>query len=315
MSVESDPVYWPEFKFWLKQVTNYYKDSYDLDEITDWGVEQNGMPLDEFLLSAAAGQATKARAVEAKAAELGIALTEGDLAEIAGERADNVAIYGSESEYLWIIQETYGSEDVFDYLTKVDYLSIHLFGELYGVNGEKCSDDDVSAYVTDVGFMCAGYIFLSSTDDDGDELSAEQKAENRDLLEGIVGRLHLSADPITLFGSLIDQYSEGPSVASYPDGYLLAPGTMGEGFESVCADLSEGEYSGVVEAAGGLYVILRMPIYPDMAVDSSGTTLRCKTAYEYAFQNDVDGWSADLDVTYKDVYSQIDVEGLFGPGR
>ncbi|MCE5254360.1 MAG: hypothetical protein LLG45_09190 [Actinomycetia bacterium] len=311
LRIEGGPVYWPEFKFWLKQVTDYYKAGRGLEEITDWSVEQNGVALEEFLRSSAALQAAKGRAIEAQAAERGLELSEGVLAEIAQEREKNISIYGSESEYLRIVAGMYYSEDVYKYVQKLDYLTLYLFNDLYGQDGEKCTDEQVSAYVDEVGLKCATYIFLPDTGDDGAELSAEDKAANRALLQDLISRLDLSADPVALFVSLVDQYNEDRELLAYPDGRLFAPGTMGEEFENACAALDEGEHSGIVESPDGLYLILRLPIRPDMVADSSGNTLRFRTAYDYLFQNQLDEWAGRLEIEYEEVFDQIRVQGLF----
>jgi hypothetical protein len=311
ITVDSTPVYWPEFRYALKFITNYYKDQYGLETITDWDVEVDGTPLDEYFLSAAAGYATKNRAMEAKAKELGIELTQDELAEIAEVRADNISIYGSEREYLTVLTESYYSEDVYDYLIKMGYLSADLFAELYGANGERCADEEVSEYVAEKGLMCADYVFLSNTAADGSELSDEEKRENRSLLQNLIGRLDLRADPAALFPSLVAEYNEDSTLSGYPDGRLFLPGAVGDKFESACAALREHEYSGVVEQDEGLYLIMRMPIFPDMIADSSGNTLRYWAAFDYLFQSQVDEWVAGMEIGYTETYYTLDVEALF----
>ena len=53
-----------------------------------------------------------------------------------------------------------------------------------------------------------------------------------------------------------------------------------------------------------------MPIFPDMATDSSGKTLRYWTAYEYLFKNQVEAWSTKMKIKYEDAYYKINVERL-----
>lgn len=307
LTVGSTPVYWPEFLFWLKYITKHYKKVNKLDEITDWSVEQNEMSLSEFFLSTAVDYACKDRAIEAKAKELGIELSEDDLAEIEKKRQNNIKIY-TKSEYLRIIRRVYVSEEVFNYLTKIDYLAQYLFECLYGVKGEKCSDEDVSAYVRGKGYMCAKYIFLSNADADGNELSAKERAEKYKLLEDILGQLDASDDPLTLFDALMNEYGEDPTVSNYPDGRLFVSGRMGEEFESAYLELKENEYSGIVKADDGYYVILRTPIFPDMTV--AGNTLRYWTAYEYLFKKQIEDGCAEMEIEYEDAYYKIDVQGL-----
>jgi hypothetical protein len=307
LTVGSTPVYWPEFHFWLNYIKKHYKKYHNLDEITDWSVEQNGMSLSEFFLSCAVGYACKDRAIEAKAKELGIKLSEDDLAEIEKKRESNIKIY-SKSEYLRIVARMYVSEEVFNYLTKIDYLGKYLFESFYGANGEKCSDEDVSAYVKEKGIMCAKYIFLSNTDSDGNELSAEKRAKNYKLLENILGRLGANDAPPTLFDALMNEYGEDTTVSNYPDGRLFVSGSMGKEFESAYLKLKENEYSGIVKTDHGYYVILRKPIFPDMT--AAGNTLRYWTAYEYLFKNQIDDWYAKMKIKYEDAYYKIDVKEL-----
>jgi hypothetical protein len=311
MTIEGDPVRWAEFKFWLKHVANYYKTVHQLEAIDDWNAEQSGVPLEEFFLKAAVEQAVTARAIEAEAGRRSLQLSESDLAQIAEERATNISVYGSEAEYLRIVAGMYYSEDVYTYLQKIDRYTLALFTELYGESGEKCTDEQVVAYVEEAGLMCAKYIFRAGTAPDGTALSADEKDENRALVEDLVSRLDRSADPLSLFDSLMNEHNEDKTLPAHPEGRLFGPGMMAEEFERACAALSEGEYSGVVETAAGLYLILRLSIHPDMAADSSGSTLRYHTAYDYLFQRQIDEWCAGLDVEYEEAYSRIEVQGLF----
>jgi hypothetical protein len=304
LTVNSTPVYWPEFHFWLNYIEKYYK-NYRPDAIADWNAEKQGMNLKEFYFSCAVGYACKDRAIEAKTKELGIELSVRDLAEIEKKRQDNIRIYGSELEYLRIVSSMYITEDVFNYLTKLDYLGDYMFKHFYGANGEKCTDEEVSAFVESQGLRCAKYIFLSNTDADGKAFSAEKQAENYSLLEDMSGRLRASTDPLTLFDELMNEYGKDMNTSNYPNGRLFAAGGMGEEFENAYSRLAENEYSGIVKTDQGCYLILRAPIFPDMAVDSSGSTLRYTTAYDYIFKNQVEDLSSKLDVKFENAYYKL----------
>lgn len=310
LTVGSSSVYWPEFLFWLNYIEKYYRSYHNLDKITDWSATQNGMGLKEFFLSNAVAYACKDRAIEAKAKELGIELSVRDLAEIEQMRKKNIQIYGSESEYLHIIRSMYISEDVFNYLSKMDYLGNHLFAHLYGEKGEKCTDEEVSSYVNKQGYVCAKYIFISNTDSEGKELGEEKRAKNYKLLEGILGRLKTSSTPLILFNTLMKEHSNDREILNYPDGRLVSSGGISKEFGSSCMKLKEKEYSGIVKADEGYYIILRMPIFPDMTADSGGNTLRYRTAYDYLFKNQIEDLASKMKVKYEDAYYKIDVEGL-----
>jgi hypothetical protein len=310
LTVDSSPVRWPEFLFWLKYIEKYYAKYHNLDKITDWSATQNGMNLKEFFLSCAVGYASKDRAIETKAKELGIGLTADDLAEIQKQKESNIRIYGSRSEYLIIVNRMYVTEQVFDYLTKIDYISKHLFKYLYGANGEKCTNEDISAFVKKKGFICAKYVFLSNKDARGNALSAEKRTENYRLLESIIAQLDASKTPLILFDTLVTKHSNDGAFLNYPDGRLIESGGIGEEFESAYLKLNEKKYSGIVKADNGYYIILRMPIFPDMTADSAGGTLRYVTAYEHLFKNQVEAWNAKVKVKFEDAYYKVNVEGV-----
>jgi hypothetical protein len=310
LTVDSSPVRWPEFLFWLRYIEKYYVKYHNLDKITDWSAKQNGLSLKEFFLSTAVGYASKDRAIETIAKELGIGLTADDLAEIQKQKENNLRIYGSRSEYLIIVNRMYVSEQVFDYLTKIDYISKHLFKHLYGANGEKCTNEDISAFVKKKSFMCAKYIFLSNTDAGGNALRAEKRAENYKLLENVLAQLNASKTPLTLFDTLITKHSNEGALLNYPDGRLIESGGIGEEFERAYWQLEEKKYSGIVKAGNGNYIILRLPIFPDMTADSAGDSLRYVTAYEHLFKNQVEAWSAKAKVKYEDAYYKINVAGV-----
>jgi hypothetical protein len=309
LTVNDQPVYWPEFHFWVNFIGKYYKAAVGVDEITDWDKDQNGMPLRDFFLTTAVGYACKDRAIEAKARELEIGLTEDDLSEIEKQRTDNIKIYGSVSEYRRIVSSMYMSEDVFNYVTRLDYLGRYLFKHFYGANGEKFSDEDVSEYIRENGFICAKYIFLSGLDADGNPLDAGKQSENETLLKDLLGRIDASDAPLTLFTELMNEYGQDRTLAQYPHGRLFITGGKGEAFETACRKLKVNEYSDVVSADDGSYIILRTPIFPAMTADSSGNTLRYLAAYE-TFKSQVENWSTQMSVEYHPAYYEMDVEGL-----
>jgi hypothetical protein len=307
IKVDNIPVYWPEFHFWLNYIKKYYKRYHKLNKITDWTVEQNGMSLSEFFLSSAVGYACKGRAIEAKAEELGIKLSKDDLAEIEKKRESDIKIY-SRPEYLRIVRKMYASEKVFNYLTKIDYLTKYVFKYFYGANGEKCSSEDVSAYVKEKSYMCAKYIFLPNSDTDNNDLSTEERTKNYKLLENILGRLDASEAPLTLFDTLMNDYSKDTTVSISLYGRLFVSGSIGKEFENACLKLKENEYSRIIKTGDGYYIVLRMPISPDMTVD--GNTLRYNTAYEYLFKKQIESWYAKMKIKHEEAYYKIDIKEL-----
>jgi hypothetical protein len=144
LTVGTSPVYWPEFYFWLRFIEKHYRKFHRIDKIEDWGARQNGKALKAFFLSSAVGYACQERAIEAKAHELGLALTSADAAQIEEVAERRRRIYGR-AEYLRLIRREYVSEEVFAYLTRMDHLGQRLYTHLYGENGERCPEKEVAA--------------------------------------------------------------------------------------------------------------------------------------------------------------------------
>ena len=303
----SATIYWPEFHFWLNYIKKYYKKYNKIDEITDWNVTQNGKSLREYFLSSAVDYTCKNRAIEAKAEEFGIKLSGVNLKEMEKNRKDNIKIYGT-WEYLRIVRRMYMSEQVYNYLMKIEYLSKQMLEFLYGENSERCSDEDIFAYVREKGFMCAKYIFLTDTDSSGNKLTPDKLSGKRIILNDILSRLNAIENPQSTFNTLIAKYSDDKSIAGYNDGRLFVPGSMDNEFENACIKLKENEFSGIVKTENGYYVIMRMPVFPDMKADLSGITLRNLAANDYLFKKQVEEWCAGMIIEYEDAYYNIDVE-------
>jgi hypothetical protein len=159
LTIGASSVRWPEFYFWLRFIEKHYRKFRRIDQISDWRARQNGMPLKTFFLSSAVGYACQERAIEQKARELSLELSSADEAQIAQVKERRSKIYGR-TEYLRMIRREYVSEEVFAYLTRMDHLGKRLYTLLYGENGEKCPEENISAcrrlFRSQVEGWCAG---------------------------------------------------------------------------------------------------------------------------------------------------------------
>lgn len=307
--IDSQPVYWTEFRFWLNYIESFYKSSHGYETIPDWSVKQGGKSLRDFFLSTAVQYACNDRAIEALAKENHFELSKDDLEKIEETRRGQVKIYG-EQEYLRVVESMYGSEDQFKYLTRIDLLGNSLFESLYGAKGEKCTDACVSQYVTDHHLMAVQFIFLSGSGSDGKALRAEELEKKDAVLKEILSQLHKSSDPQSLFINLVNKYSEDKSFTDFPEGILFASGSKGKDFESAYLSLKEHEYSGIVKTGEGSYILLRVPVSAEMKVDISGNNLRYWAAYRGLFKSRIDERCAAMKIEYKDGYDKINVEKI-----
>src|SRR5699024_10581207 len=74
--------------------------------------------------------------------------------------------------------------------------------------------------------------------------------------------LNGSTDPLNDFAVLAETYSDEPNRDQHPVGYTftLGDGTLPEACEEAVQALDEGQWSGVVEAEDGFYLLLRKPV-------------------------------------------------------
>jgi hypothetical protein len=275
LTVGERPVYWPEFRFWLKYLFSYARSSGST--ATQWR-------------SLAADNACNDIAIEQQSAVLGVKLTSADLAHLAKAHDDGVRIYGSRSEYQRIVASMYGSEELYQYLSKIDLLGDHLYTHLYGADGAGCNDACVDSFARAKELMNVRYIFHT----------------NPEVLKKLHRQLQRDNAAPALFQSLMSRYSQDQSLRDFPDGRLLARGVKGTPFDAAYSAMADGTFSGIVNGKDGSYIIQRLPILPGMSVDTSGTRLRYWAAYQHLYKPQVSVWCKQLSTSFTDTYQQLD---------
>lgn len=324
MTISGTPVYWNEYAYWLcTMVTNY--ENY-LGEITDWSAvydETTGQTVSEAITEATLNSIKQYHVIEAKAAENGIELGEEGAAYLEDIKTKSiqqaVGEDGTEQELEEYLAGYYVDLDLFEYQNKITYFYTALMEKLYGEDGSNLSDDDLNAFISDNGYMTAKHILFKTTDDSGTALSDEDKAAKKQQAESAVAQLKAVTDPEKreeLFDTLMNEKSEDPGLANYPNGYCFGSGKMLEAFETACKELGEYEVSGVVETTAGYHVILRLPTTPDdvvsLASDGSAQTLRY-TAAASNYDALLTGWMEEAEVVWEPEFETIDYAAVFTP--
>ena len=302
-TINGEPVTVREFLYWA----NATYSSWGFTDV-DWDMDLDGMTVEEVLEDNVINSVKLYRVVENKCKELNITLPEADEEEIANARENLIAQYGSEEAYRQALSESFLTEDLYNYMLRTSYLYSYLFEEVCGVNGDKCSDDEAVAFGNENGYLRAKHILLSRTDDEGNELSAEEYQKRYEKLEELIGVLDASDDPVAKFDELMREYSEDPGAVSYPDGYQWVKGAMVPSFEAAAESLDDFGYSGVVEMAEyGYTIVMRLPLDPDAVAinDNYGYSLRMNAAMNN-FDNILSVWTDELSVDFLPDYSKLD---------
>lgn len=260
-------------------------------------------------------------ALESKAADTGIELTDEDNAELETRWQSSVESYGKgdEAAFKEYLEQLFLSEDMFRHINTINVLYRRLQIETYGEAGEKLDEAEILEEAESQGYMRAKHILFSTNDDSGNALSDEEKAAKRTEAEETLAELLAIEDPAALearFDELITEKSADGGSAYYPDGYTFLPGKMVESFETAVKNLEPGTMSAeLVESTHGYHIILRLPLstqaVTEIANDGSGYTLAHIIA-ESLFTSLTSAWAEESQVTFTKDYEEMDIAEIFG---
>lgn len=252
--------------YWLNYTISYTSSMLGSEEIP-WDMEmEDGTQLGAGMLNTALQQAAFYQLVPELAAQVGLSVPQETVDGLKEDCASIVEQLGSEElaeHYFWMNMMTSG---LYQSLFAGGEASVLLQDYYYGEGAEGYpTDAETLAYAQDeLGVYRAKHILLLTMDMDtrealDDATIAEKKAQADDLL----AQLRASDDPITLFDTLMNEYSEDTGLAANPDGYTTYKGMMVSAFEDAALALKDGEISDVVESEYGYHIILRLPLDPD----------------------------------------------------
>lgn len=303
LTVDGIKVSAEEYFYWLAYSCDYMKAYSESGEI-DWNaVQEDESTTAEYVKDDTLQTAKLYAIVESKAKEYDCGLTSENQTDLDSMRKNFVSQFGSEEEYLQQLANSGLTDETFMKLNSVTYMYQNLKANLYAEGGALYpTDEQLTKFATDKGYMHANHILFSTKDDDGNDLSAAEKAKVLAKAKEILAQLRASSDPLTLFNTLAKENTDDTGYASNPDGYYFAPGEMTEDFESAVSKLNVNEISDIVETEYGYHIILRLP------VDNS------KLASQYAddaFDTQIDQWQKEAKVTFSKAYDSVNPQDFY----
>ena len=246
-------------------------------------------------------------------------LTETVNAEVEDQWNSIVEQYGSVDALMEAIENAYLDEPTYRQLLTTNAAFNAIMLDAYGAAGEKLSDEDVLAWANDNDYLRCKHILFLTQNDDGTDMTDEEKAEVRKEAEAALKELRaLEGDREALterFDALMAE-ADDPGMTTFPDGYTFTESQMVQEFEDGTRALEEYELSDIVETSYGYHIILRLPLDPDGKTLSqdSGTgdymTLRADAANEL-FNAMLIGWIESAEVEWKDDFGSLDYNELF----
>lgn len=328
-TINGRDICWGEYYYWLN---NYYQALvYSYGDITDWDA------LNSYYTSSTNAEVVRILAQDAilyynvimsAAEESGVASTIEEAEEEIAVEADSYIGDGdgvlTEEERASF--EEYLAESGVSYDTQILIAQQRMSEQsLYTIFSSSVTDEDVSAWLAESGYMSAKHILLLSVDTSTREaLSDEEIAAAKTKADELYTLLAKSyaedtsedkAEFRAYFDELMNQYSEDTGLASYPDGYVFTEGQMVDSFEETVKSLDENYgLSGVVESEYGYHIILRQPLTTDVSLgtDSYGYDVTAASAYIGTQFNDAcTEWTEAAEVVWQGDFETIDLAALF----
>ena len=148
---------------------------------------------------------------------------------------------------------------------------------------------------------------------DGAEYSASEVAAQLAKAEDILAQLRASENPVELFDTLMNEYSEDSGLAGNPDGYLFSTKPDGVNFTSrMVTEFGEGtaaleynEIGEIVESTFGYHIILRLD---PMADETTVETYRAQwqgDQMDALFQERADAVEVETTAAYDELDAQV----------
>lgn len=322
LTINGIDVTWGELFYWYEyDVSNI--ESYSGD-ITDWDADSGiaeGKTYREYVTESALDTLKHYYALESKAKELGVTLSEEDRQTLQTVWQNNVDSYGGgdEAAFIEYLEKAFLTKALYDHINEVSMLFDRVLAELFGAGGEKLDPAEVVAKAQELNYARVKHILIVTTDDTGAALPDEQLAEKKAQSESLLAELKGITDTAALearFDELIAENGEDPGAAYYTDGYTFQEGanSFDKTFEAAALALDEYALSDIVETAFGYHILLRLPLKADAAIEYTSETEKTTLAYYIAqdlFASETDNWADESEIKFSDSYNKMDLAELF----
>jgi len=304
---------WAElYVFLFRTVTNIMH-SVGMD--IDWDEEMyDGITFSDIFLDYATDEAITFLVYMYGIEALNLVLSDSQLREFDDDMNEIIDSYGSKEVLENSLREHGGfyNYDVFENLFKVEFSIGFIIDKLYGEDAVDFPAERIEEYAQEHGYMMAYHILRLKTEDEDDETPLNEINDILSQLEARVG----SDDFVDFFKELMVEHSEDHGgLMSFPNGYLFLHSDMVEPFSNACAELEEGELSGVVETVYGYHIILRIPIDFDEVPIANANEGMPRTLRQLAVLEDFDGirheWLDALNIEYTPEYESINLAEIF----
>lgn len=294
-TVDGIPVSAQLYLYWLA----YNATSLSAYMTLDWSEEAG---LADYLRTDALNASALYTLIPAKAKELGFSLTQEQQDELDASLSATVESVGGEEAFQEELRKIGLDQETFYSINAASYY----YGQLMdGLFAGRPTAEEIEEYITGQDLLRAKHILFMTVDSTTREpLEESVIAEKKALAEQVLAQLQASTDLEADFDRLMNEYSEDPGLAYYPDGYTFTAGEMVSEFEDATRALEYGGLSGLVYSeTTGYHIILRLD-----PAELEETREDFRTAL---MDDQVQTWLDEAEFDFTDAYDNLDVQSFF----
>ena len=308
-----------EYLYWLLNAIAVAKNSGYLSDDTAWEEEIEGTPTADYLKEMALENTKLYTVAVAKVNEAGLTLSEEDMTSIQSQMDSMAAMlemyYGvTLQEYL--DQQCISQAAYQKMAYEVPALVTNLQEQYTEAGDFTPTDENIQNMIESEGIYSCKHILLTfPTNEDGSDVTDEQKAEVKAQADALLAEIQGAEDPIAAFDAAMNEKSgdgRDPETNELykPQGYtFLSDGSLVDGSGSLVSSfvqmgiaLAEGEISQPVETDYGYHILL------GQNPDNEET----RAVYpNYAMNQLVNQWMADAKVETTAAYDALDPKAFY----
>ncbi len=306
MTINGDEVHADEYAGMLYNCMLYYEQMYSSFGLTDiWNNEELGPAMLQTVQADAYNQIVSTHVVLQHFNDLGLSLSYADQKALQQQLSDTIESVGGMEMYTQLLADMGFTPDTYSNMSYSSACYRALDEYYYGENGVNLPTDEELIKQFEETYpdaLAAEHILISLTDPTTGETRTEDQAKAE--AQKVLDRLNAGEN----FEDVMNEVSEDPGLASYPDGYVFTEGQMLQPFYEATLALQEGEVSGLVQTEAGFHIIKRIPVDYTAMLESYRSTLI--SAMGATMDNLLAQWMEEADVQTTDTYDQITNENV-----
>ncbi|WP_369854658.1 hypothetical protein [Candidatus Thalassolituus haligoni] len=270
--VNDQPVYLDEARFWQRFVN---RQQGQLEKLRP--DDHESLPkLNEQMASYMCQQ----RYLRQLASQSGIRVNEHDEQAYQQQRLQNIRRYGGGREYLMQLTRMYQSEAMHHWLFNTELLANRLFEQQYGMAGERAPADTVTKFIKRHHLVYAIWLFrpLNMEVSEVDETLTDVRRQ----LQG-----KTTAQQLATIKAWQQPFAD-IRLNGYPNGRLLSRHLLPSEVAQQLDQLADYGVSPVITASDGRYLLMKLPVQPQQAVNNSNQPLSYWAARQLLFRPSIE---------------------------